>query len=127
MTRMGDKKGVARRIFMRFSHNYTSRSITSLTNQSPSLQSCFYLNNGHRYGSQIKVSFRGGVLEFGHLRKLFEIESSEVKGNVRRKWLITMFLRLGVARSRYENVQHMNTHEGNKKFVRNFWRFLGGL
>jgi hypothetical protein len=71
--------------------------------------------------------FRGGVLQFGYLRKLFEIDSSEVKGNVRRKCLITMFLRLKVVRDRYENVQHMNTHVGNKKFVRNCWRFYGGI
>jgi len=71
---------------------------------------------------------RGGdVFQFGYSRKLFEIESSEVKGNVRKKCLIMMCIRLKVERKRYENVQHINTHVRNKEFVRKFWFFVGGF
>ena len=56
---MGERKGRSSDIYDVL-HNYTNHSMTSLTNQSLSLQRCVSLNNGNRYGSQIKFFFSFG-------------------------------------------------------------------
>jgi len=65
-------------------------------------------------------------LQLGYLRKLFEIESSEVKKKCVEKMLNYDVYTSEGCTEQYENVHIINTHVGNKKFVRNFWFFLGG-
>jgi hypothetical protein len=70
---------------MRLSHNYTSHSMTSLTYQSLFCKAASILTMETSVWLTNQSFFWGGrrFLQFGNLRKLFRIESPEVKKKCR--------------------------------------------